>query len=102
MTKKKKNPLYFLHYFSKGSICIKVITVQISIPAPSSPAQWARFLSALNRLFWSTLLCLTGRQLKAHFGYNESEHMEPVEETLSAHLGLTAGSPSSITVVGRD
>lgn len=73
----------------EGFICIRIITVQISIPALSSPAQLAwvffaggLFLSALNRVFWSALFCPTGRQLKAHFGYSESEHNEPVVETL--------------------
>lgn len=46
--------------------------------------------------------CLFDRRLKANFGYSKSEHMEPVVEALSARLRLTAGSPSSITVVGRD
>lgn len=57
--------------------------------------------SSLNMKLCSALSCQTGWQLKAHFRYSPSEHTEPVVGTLSAHLGLTAGSPSSIAVVGH-
>lgn len=72
------------------------------MPLLFSPASRARFLSALNTVFWSVLSCPAGRRVKADFRYSKSEHMEPVVETLSAHLRLTAGSLSSITAVGHD
>lgn len=78
-----------------------IITDQISIPALSSPARHV-FVGPKQ----GVLVCsfLSDRQAaKSSFWVQRGRtHGTCGRNSLSAHLRLTAGSPSSITVVGRD
>lgn len=97
------NPTIFFPIPFEGFICTRIITVQISIPAPSffCLAGWF-FVSSKQ----GVLVCifLSDRQpAKSSFWVQRvSTHGTCGRKSLSAHLRLTAGSPSSITVVGRD
>lgn len=98
----KKNPHVYSNTF-EGFICIRIITVQISIPALLSHAQRAPFFvsSKQDVLVRS---CLSDRQAaKSSFWVQRvGTHGTCGRNSLSAHLRLTAGSPSGITVVGHD